>query len=112
MDTFFYQSGTVTTQFTGEHIAHYSSDSPSKDRFTEFDLFISDSDEWILQGIGRTKIKGERDRYWAIVSEDPNEVLEALWVKSRAARKLLSEALNYLSECVCEDEGERGNGRH
>lgn len=98
----FYQEGNTTTQFNGEHIAHVSSDSPSKQRWTEFDLFISESDEWILQGIGRTSIKGEKDRYWAIVSADPNDVLEALWVKSSAARKLLSEAMNYLSDCVCD----------
>lgn len=104
MDTFFYQDGNTTVQFDGEHIAHHSSDSASKQRYTEFDLFISTSDEWILQGIGRTKVKGEKDRYWAVVSADPNEVLEALWVKSRAARKLLGEAMEYLSECVCESE--------
>lgn len=104
MDTFFYQDGTTIVQFDGEHIAHVSSDSPSKQRYTEFDLFISQDDEWVLQGVGRTKVKGEKDRYWTVVSGDPNDVLEALWVKSRAARKLLSEAMNYLSECVCEDE--------
>lgn len=103
MDTFFYQQGQTTVQFDGEHIAHVSSDSASKQRYTEFDLFISDKDEWILQGIGRTKVKGEKDRYWAVVSSDPNDVLEALWVKSRAARKLLSEAMSYLSECVCDE---------
>lgn len=104
MDTYFYQEGTTITQFDGEHIAHHSSDSASKQRYTEFDLFISSSDEWILQGVGRTKIKGEKDRYWAVVSSDPNDVLEALWVKSRAARKLLGEAMEYLSECVCEED--------
>lgn len=102
-DTFFYQDGQTTTQFDGEQVAHVSSSSPSKQRWTEFDLFISTADEWILQGIGRTSVKGEKDRYWAVVSSDPNEVLEALWVKSRAARKLLSEAMNYLSECVCDE---------
>ena len=102
-DTYFYINGNTTTQFDGELISHVSSASPSKQRHTEFDLFISTNDEWILQGIGRTSVKGEKDRYWAIVSSDPNEVLEALWVKSRAARKLLSEAMNYLSECVCDE---------
>ena len=100
MEPFFYQDGNTTVQFNGEHIAHVSSDSPSKQRYTEFDLFISENDEWVLQGVGRTKIDGEKDRYWTIVSSDPNDVLEALWVKSRATRKLLSEALIYLSELV------------
>lgn len=103
MDTYFYQDGTTTVQFDGEHIAHFSSDSASKQRFTEFDLFLSDSDEWILQGIGRTKVKGEKDRYWTVISKEPDDILEALWVKSKAARKLLGKAMTYLSECVCED---------
>lgn len=103
-DTYFYMDGNTTVQFDGEHVAHVSSDSPSKQRYTEFDLFYSVNDEWVLQGVGRTKIDGEKDRYWAVVSADPNEVLEALWVKSRATRKLLSEALKYLSECECDDE--------
>ena len=103
-DTYFYQDGHTTTQFDGELIAHVSSASPSKQRWTEFDLFITLDEEWILQGIGRTTVPAEKDRYWAIVSKDPNEVLEALWVKSRAARKLLSSAMTYLAECVCEDE--------
>lgn len=102
MDTFFFQDGQTTTQFDGEHIAHVSSNSPSKQRWTEFDLFISSDDEWILQGIGRTLVQGEKDRYWAVVSKDPNDVLEALWVRSRATRQLLSKTLNYLSECVCD----------
>jgi len=102
MEPFFYMNGNTTVQFNGEHIAHVSSDSPSKQRYTEFDLFISEADEWVLQGVGRTKVAGEKDRYWAVVSDDPNEILEALWVKSRAARKLISQAMNYLSECVCE----------
>lgn len=106
MEPYFYQDGNTTVQFSGEHVAHVSSDSPSKQRYTEFDLFISESDEWVLQGIGRTKMKGEKDRYWSVVSADPNDILEALWVKSRAARKLLSEAMSYLAECVCEDEDE------
>lgn len=110
MDTFFYQDGHTIVQFDGEHIAHESSDSPSKQRYTEFDLFISSKDEWILQGVGRTKVRGEKDRYWAVVSDDPNEVLEALWVKSRAARRLLSVAMNHLAECVCEEE-EENNGQ-
>ena len=104
MDTFFYQDNTTTVQFDGEHIAHVSSDSASKQRYTEFDLFLSDQNEWILQGIGRTKVKGERDRYWAVVSTDINDVLEKLWIKSSAARKLLSEAFTHLSDCVCEEE--------
>lgn len=104
MDTYFYQDGTTTVQFDGEHIAHLSSDSPSKQRYTEFDLFISADDEWVLQGVGRTKVNGEKDRYWTVVSSDPNDILEALWVKSRATRKLLAEALTYLSDCSCDEE--------
>lgn len=94
----FFTNGTTTTQFSGELISHVSSELPSKDRWTEFDIFISDHDEWVLQGIGRSKVEGETDRYWAVISKDPADVLQAVIGNdvSRLAKKLIAETLKNL----------------
>ena len=104
VEPLFYQDKYVITQFNGELIAHVSSESPSKQRHTEFDLFLSEHDEWILQGIGRTKIEGETDRYWVVISTNPNDILQSIVGSdvSRLARKLISEALRNLADGVCE----------
>lgn len=102
-NTLFYQHGNTITQFAGWQVAHVSSELPSKDRWTEFDLFLTDNDEWILQGIGRSKIEGEVDRLWSVISDDPADVLQSIVGSdvSRLAKKLIAEALRNLKECEC-----------
>jgi hypothetical protein len=104
MEPLFYQTGHTIVQFNGEHVAHVTSALPSKERHTEFDLFLSEHDEWILQGIGRTKVDGETDRYWAVVSDDPADILQSILGQdvSRLAKKLLVESLKHLADCVCD----------
>lgn len=97
----FYQNGLTLTQFSGELIAHVSSELSVKDRWTTFDIFLTSDDDpiWILQGVGRTKIEGESDRYWAIVSKDPSDLLQGILGNevSRLAKKLLSVTLQNLA---------------
>lgn len=106
IDTYFYQHENTVTQFNGELIASVSSSLPSKDRWTEFCLFISEDDEWILQGVGRTKVEGEKDRYWSIVSDDPADILQSIMgnESSRLAKKLIAASFRHLADCVCEDD--------
>lgn len=98
MDVFFYQSGHTITQFNGWHVAHVSSELPSKERHTEFDLFVTEHGEWVLQGIGRSKVPGEQDRMWAVISKDPSDVLQAIlgYDVSRLAKRLISESFRNL----------------
>lgn len=98
-DVFFYQSGSTITQFQGELIAHVSSELPSKDRWTEFDLFLTVNDEWILQGIGRSRVENETDRYWAIISNDPADILQGILGNdvSRLAKRLIAETFRSLA---------------
>lgn len=104
LETLFMQHGGTVTQFNGERIAHVSAELPSKDRWTEFDLFITEHDEWVLQGIGRSRVPGETDRYWTVLSDDPSDILQSIVGNdvSRLAKKLLSEALKTLGDCVCD----------
>lgn len=97
--TLFYQNGHTIVQFEGELIAHVSSELPSKERHTEFDIFLTIHDEWILQGIGRSKIEGEQDRMWAVISKDPADVLQAIIGNdvSRLAKKLIAATFTSLA---------------
>lgn len=88
-------------RFTGELVAKVSAQLPEKDRWTEFELYLSDFDTWVLQGIGRSKVKGEQDRYWYVISSDPADWLEKILGEdvSRLAKKLLRDAFAYLKDC-------------
>lgn len=104
IETFFYQNSGTTTQFEGELVAHVSSELPTKERWTEFDLFLSFPDNvWILQGIGRSRVQGEVDRYWSVQSDDPADVLQSIVGSdvSRLAKKLIAAAFTNLKECDC-----------
>lgn len=84
--------------FEGIKIAHVSAELPSKPRWTEFDLFLSTEGEFVLQGVGRSRVAGESDRYWSVISRDPLDVLDSIVGNdvSRLAKKLLAESLRAL----------------
>lgn len=88
-------------KFTGELVAEVSAELPEKDRWTEFRLWLTDFNTWILQGVGRSRVKGEKDRYWYIVSSDPADWLEKILGDdvSRLAKKLLRDSFTYLRDC-------------
>lgn len=88
-------------QFTGELVSHVSAELPEKLRHTEFWLFLTSFDTWILQGVGRTKLPNETDRWWYVVSSDPMDWIEKIVGDdvSRLAKKLLRDAFQFLREC-------------
>ena len=93
-------------RFTGELVAKVSAELPEKDRWTEFELYLTDFDTWILQGIGRSRIKGEKSRYWYVVSSDPTDFLDKILGEdvSRLAKRLLKDAFQYLRHCEGDEE--------
>lgn len=92
-------------RFTGELVAEVSAEIPEKQRWTEFELYLTDFNTWILQGVGRSRIKGEKDRYWYVVTSDPSDWLDKILGDdvSRLAKKLLKDAFTYLRDCDSED---------
>lgn len=88
-------------QFTGELVSHVSAELPEKDRWTEFTLYLTDFNTWILQGVGRSRIKGETDRYWYVVSSDPQDWLDKILGEdvSRLAKRLLRDSFLFLKDC-------------
>lgn len=91
-------------RFTGELVAEVSAEIPEKARWTEFKLYLTDFNTWVLQGVGRSRVAGEKDRYWYVVTSDPSDWLDKILGDdvSRLAKKLLRDAFMYLRDC---DEG-------
>lgn len=87
--------------FTGELVAHVSSSLPEKPRYTEFYLYLTDFDTWVLHGVGRSRVPGETDRHWYVASNDEKDILEKIMGDdvSRLAKKLIAESLRYLKRC-------------
>lgn len=88
-------------KFTGELVAQVSAELPEKQRWTEFQLFLTDFNTWVLQGVGRTRVPGESDRHWYIVSSDPGDWIDKIVGDdvSRLAKRLLKDAFLYLRDC-------------
>jgi hypothetical protein len=92
-------------KFTGELVSHVSAQLPEKQRWTEFTLYLTDFDTWILHGVGKSRIPGESDRHWYIVSSEPSDWIEKIVGDdvSRLAKKLLRDAFQYLKDCESEN---------
>lgn len=88
-------------QFRGELVSHVSSELPEKPRHTEFSLFLTEANTWILQGVGKSRVPGERDRPWYIVTSDPADFLDKILGEdvSRLAKRLLKDAFLFLRDC-------------
>jgi hypothetical protein len=79
----------------GIKVAFVTAELPSKPRWTEFSIYLTTHGEWVLQGVGRTRVPGETDRWWSIISTDPIDVIESIIGNdaSRLAKKLLAQSL-------------------
>lgn len=88
-------------RFTGELVAKVSAEIAEKPRWTEFELWLTSFNTWVLQGIGRSRVKGEKDRFWYVVTSDPADWLDKILGDdvSRLAKKLLRDSFLYLRDC-------------
>lgn len=88
-------------RFEGEKVAFVSAELPLKERWTELTLYLTDDGSWLLHGVGKTRVKGETDRHWVVLTQDPAEWLDSVIGNdaSRLAKKLLAESFEYLQSC-------------
>lgn len=88
-------------RFEGEKVAFVSAELPLKERWTELTLYLTDDGSWLLHGVGRSRVPGETDRHWIVLTQDTSEWLDAVIGKdaSRLAKKLLAESFEYLQSC-------------
>jgi len=96
------RNGASAITFEGMKVAHVSAELPSKPRWTEFDLYLTTFGEFVLQGVGRSRVPGETDRHWAVISEDPIDVLDSIVDNkaSRLAKRLLADSLLALRDTM------------
>jgi hypothetical protein len=88
-----------TITFEGTRVAHVSAELPSKQRWSEFTIWLTNHGEFVLQGVGKSRVPGEEDRAWVVISQDPVDVLDAILANrdvSRLAKKLIAESLSAL----------------
>lgn len=64
--------------FDGAMIATASSEDNGKDRWSEMSLYLIDDGRYVVHGVGRSRVPGEVDRYWACVCNTPAAVIQAL----------------------------------
>lgn len=88
-------------QFKGELVSHVSAELPEKQRHTEFWLYLTESNTWVLQGAGKSKVPGEKTRFWYVLTSDPADFLDKILDTdvSRLAKKLLRDAFMFLRDC-------------
>jgi len=96
------RNGESTLTFEGVKVAHVSAELPSKPRWSEFDLYVTSYGEFVLQGVGRSRIPGESDRAWTVISQDPVDVLDSIVGAdvSRLAKRLIADSLLALRDTL------------
>jgi len=67
--------------FRGTLLAEHSSFTPSKDRWTETKIYITEAGSYVLHKVGRTKLPNEEDRFSAQISEKPQGLIECFYFK-------------------------------
>jgi hypothetical protein len=88
------RQGDHVLRFNGTKIATVSAELPTKERWTEFAIYLTEFGEIILQGVGRTRVAGEKDKFWSVISKDPIDIIDSIVGNdaSRLAKRLLSQA--------------------
>jgi hypothetical protein len=86
-------------RFTGELLGHASSQRPGKERWIELSIHLTKGGNYIVAGIGRTDVPGERERRWAHVCEEPGGVIEAMHLYDRDSVRYLTRTAR---ECLAQ----------
>ncbi len=108
MDDFRIQrEGKVDLEFRGEVLAQVSSlGKPNPIRWTEITIYRTDSGKYVVHQIGRTLMRGEKDRSSVTVVLNPEDVAAALERRTNDSTQpyLTNLAVEALSRAAQEDE--------
>lgn len=72
------QDGDRQVEFTGELIGSANSDKVGKQRWSEICIYRTTAGNYVVHGVGRSRIQGEVDKQWVQVCELPECVIEKL----------------------------------
>lgn len=70
-------------QFSGVRLGQSTSWATSKARWAEIEIYRTVGGQYIVAGVGRSVVDGERDKHWAQVCEFPEAVIERLHLVDR-----------------------------
>lgn len=100
--------GSRELRFNGKLLAATSSRKPGKQRWAEFALYRTTNGKYVLAGVGRSEIVGEVDKHWALVSDDPQAVIERLTMyDDNESRYIPSVGQKLLAQAGLADDGIR-----
>jgi hypothetical protein len=93
--------------FDGVLLASVSSADGSKMRWAELALYRTDSCEYVLHGVGATRVPGEEQRSWVHVTPDAADVIRRLQMQSSetGATYLPNTAARLLADAARLDRG-------
>ena|SRR5215207_5363611 len=87
--------------FNGEQISYVSTQTRTKERWTELGVYRIDSDEsparWVVEAIGRSTVEGERDYHTVTMCSTPEDVAAALSKRGRLSGPGL-DAIEYAAD--------------
>lgn len=101
------RANTMDLVFTGAHIAHADSRDRThklpedRPRWTEIDIYVTDTDKWVVVVAGCTVVDGEEDREVITICETPEDVQEA--VRVRSSRVITGTATDALAQAASND---------
>lgn len=75
------RDGARKLSFAGVLLGDASSHEPGKDRWIELRIYRTTGGRYVVERIGKTHVRGERDRFWAQVSSTAEGVIECLYLE-------------------------------
>src|SRR4029078_8858971 len=91
MATYTVQDRDHEIQFDGELLAEISSRTDDKKRWIELRLFRTVGGSYVLAGTGMSIVDGESNRRWAEISDEPEGVIEFLYLPHNTTQRLLPQ---------------------
>lgn len=106
MDKHSVDDGTRVVTFEGEELANVTSQSEEKARWIELRLFRTVGGTYVLAGCGRSTVKGEVDRNWVQLAEEPAGVIDRLYMISDEGARYMPHTSRRLLEDACDVDEE------
>lgn len=100
------QDGARTITFEGELLAEVNSRTDERVRWIELRLFRTVAGTYVLAGCGRTVVTGEVDRPWVQLAEEPEGIIDRLYMLSDEGARYMPHTSRRLLEVAAKRDSE------
>lgn len=83
------RDGERVIEFEGRLLARVTSQDDTKKRWIELALYKTHAGTYVLEGVGRSLIKGEVDRRWVQLADDPEGIIDRLYLYNDTGAKYI-----------------------